>query len=127
MASKRDYYEVLGVGARPRSGTSSGRFAPLRVSPDKNDAPDASDRFKEMQEAFAVLSDEQKRAQYDRFGHDGPGMDFGNMGGFNVASMTPWAAISGRSSRNSLVEAAVDVVNDVEGMCSFDIRSASNR
>lgn len=87
MASKRDYYEVLGVEREATQQDLKRAFRSLarKYHPDKNDAPDASDRFKEIQEAFAVLSDEQKRAQYDRFGHDGPGMDFGNMGGFNVS------------------------------------------
>ena len=55
-----------------------------KYHPDRSTEEDAEDRFKEIQEAYAVLSDEQKRAQYDRFGHNGPqGSPFGG-GGFNI-------------------------------------------
>jgi molecular chaperone DnaJ len=70
---KRDYYEVLGV---PKDATkdqikSAYRKLALQFHPDRNKAPDAEERFKEISEAYAVLSDDAKRAQYDRFGHEG--------------------------------------------------------
>jgi molecular chaperone DnaJ len=71
MANRRDYYEVLGV-SRDADATalkSAYRKLALQHHPDRNpDAPDAAERFKEASEAYAVLSDPEKRARYDRFG-----------------------------------------------------------
>ncbi|MFQ6132956.1 MAG: molecular chaperone DnaJ [Armatimonadota bacterium] len=82
MPAKRDYYEVLGLSreASAREIKSAYRRLARRYHPDVNrEDPDAEERFKEIGEAYAVLSDPQKRAQYDRFGHAGPqgiGFDF---------------------------------------------------
>ena len=89
MADKRDYYEVLGVEKSATSGDLKNAFRRLarKYHPDRSTEEDAEDRFKEIQEAYAVLSDEQKRSHYDRFGHDGPqGSPFGGFGGggFNI-------------------------------------------
>ena len=89
MSDKRDYYEVLGVEKSASSGDLKTAFRRLarKYHPDRSTEPDAEERFKEIQEAYAVLSDEQKRAHYDRFGHDGPqGSPFGGFGGggFNI-------------------------------------------
>src|SRR5215217_7160236 len=74
--AKRDYYEVLGVGKTATDAEIKRAYRTLAVKyhPDKNpgDAP-AEEKFKECAEAYAVLSDSQKRAQYDRFGHGGMG------------------------------------------------------
>ncbi len=72
-AAKRDYYEVLGV---PRHATQEEikqafRRLARQYHPDVSDAPDAEERFKEINEAYAVLSDPERRARYDRFGHQG--------------------------------------------------------
>lgn len=78
MATKRDYYDVLGI-ARGSSDVEikrAFRNQARTYHPDVNKAPDAETRFKEINEAYEVLSDPQKRAAYDRFGHNGP------MGGF---------------------------------------------
>ena len=91
--AKRDYYEVLGV---PRDVEEAAlkkayRKIALENHPDRNpDDPDAEERFKEASEAYAVLSDVEKRRAYDRFGHEGVGMgggpagfgDFGDLGSF---------------------------------------------
>jgi molecular chaperone DnaJ len=72
--SLRDYYEVLGVGreAANEEIKSAYRKAALRHHPDKNPGDQAAEeRFKEAAEAYAVLSDPDKRARYDRFGHEG--------------------------------------------------------
>ena len=68
---KRDYYEILGVSKTASADEIKSAFRKLakQYHPDVNKAPDAADKFKEAQEAYAVLSDEQKRKQYDQFGH----------------------------------------------------------
>jgi len=72
-SEKRDYYEVLGVqkNADKDQIKNSYRKLALQYHPDRNKAPEAEERFKEISEAYAVLSDDAKRAQYDRFGHEG--------------------------------------------------------
>ena len=84
MADKRDYYEVLGVdkGADEAAIKKAYRQLAKKYHPDVNpDDKDAEEKFKEVNEAYQVLSDPQKRAQYDQFGHDGPQAGFGG-GGF---------------------------------------------
>ncbi|MEM2099361.1 MAG: molecular chaperone DnaJ [Candidatus Bathyarchaeia archaeon] len=73
MAEKRDYYEILGV---PRNATKEQikdayRKLALQYHPDRNKSPDAEEKFKEISEAYAVLSDDEKRQQYDLLGHAG--------------------------------------------------------
>ncbi|MEE8045502.1 MAG: molecular chaperone DnaJ [Dehalococcoidia bacterium] len=71
--SKRDYYEVLGVtrGATPEDLKKAFRKQALKYHPDRNKEADASDRFKEVNEAYQVLSDPKRKTQYDQFGHEG--------------------------------------------------------
>ena len=73
MASKRDYYEVLGVerGDSPDDIKKAFRKLAFQYHPDRNKEADAEERFKEVSEAYAVLSDVEKRQQYDNFGHAG--------------------------------------------------------
>lgn len=81
---KRDYYEVLGVdrNADERELKKAYRKLALEYHPDRNPDPAAEEKFKEASEAYGVLSDAQKRAQYDRFGHAGmDGMGGGGFGG----------------------------------------------
>jgi len=91
--SKRDYYEVLGVGRAATEAELKKAYRKLALEnhPDRNpDDPSAEERFKEISEAYAVLSDAEKRGRYDRFGHAGvggpggghPGADFGDLGNF---------------------------------------------
>jgi len=88
MTTKRDYYDVLGVEKAASESELKNAFRRLarKYHPDRSTEDDAEDRFKEIQEAYAVLSDQKKRAQYDRFGHDGgQGNPFGGFGGgFNI-------------------------------------------
>lgn len=85
MSEKRDYYEVLGVERDADERTIKRAFLRLArtLHPDVNSSPDAEQRFKEVNEAYSVLSDERKRANYDRFGTpDGPvgfGSDYVDM------------------------------------------------
>ena len=103
MAEKRDYYDVLGVdkGATDKEIKKAYRKLAMKYHPDVSDDEEATEKFKEISEAYAVLSDDDKRQRYDRFGH--AGMDgfsqedifrnanfddifqgFGGAGGFNV-------------------------------------------
>jgi molecular chaperone DnaJ len=85
MSSKRDYYEILGVAqdASDEDIKRSYRKAALKFHPDRNQGDkDAEVKFKEATEAYSVLSDKDKRATYDRFGHAGlqGGADFSGVG-----------------------------------------------
>ena len=73
MAGKRDYYEVLGVSktASKDEIKDAYRKLALQYHPDRNKAPEAEEKFKEISEAYAVLSDDEKRSQYDMLGHVG--------------------------------------------------------
>ncbi|MEM0120051.1 MAG: molecular chaperone DnaJ [Thermoprotei archaeon] len=70
---KRDYYEVLGVSrnATKEEIKAAYRKLALQYHPDRNKDPGAAEKFKEITEAYAVLSDDEKRAKYDRYGHAG--------------------------------------------------------
>jgi len=91
---KRDYYDVLGV---PRNAglediKKAYRKMALKFHPDKNPGdPHAEEKFKEAAEAYGVLSDEEKRAQYDRYGHSG----LGGMGGFDPSQFADFGDILG--------------------------------
>ena len=84
--AKRDYYEVLGVSKTATDDELKKAYRTLakKYHPDVCKEPDAEQKFKEIQEAYDVLSDPQKREQYNQFGHDGPNMGsgFGGFGGF---------------------------------------------
>jgi molecular chaperone DnaJ len=73
MAEKRDYYESLGVGRSASADDLKNAYRRLakQYHPDVNQDPGAEERFKEINEAYAVLSDDERRAAYDRFGHAG--------------------------------------------------------
>jgi molecular chaperone DnaJ len=94
---KRDYYETLGVSRNASTDEIKKVFRTLarKFHPDVNKEPGAESKFKEINEAYSILSDNQRRAQYDRFGHAGPqfagagagfeGFDFSDLfrGGFS--------------------------------------------
>ena len=81
--SKRDYYDVLGVSksATKEEIRKAYRKLSKQYHPDLNKEADAEVKFKEVTEAFEVLSDENKRASYDQYGHEGPSQGFGGFGG----------------------------------------------
>lgn len=87
MADKRDYYEVLGLskGASEDEIKKAFRKKAMKYHPDRNPGDkEAEEKFKEINEAYAVLSDPDKKDKYDRFGHAGvdPNSGFGGGGGF---------------------------------------------
>jgi molecular chaperone DnaJ len=87
MPTKRDYYEILGIGRQSGQDEirSSYRRLAKQYHPDVNKDPAAEERFKEVNEAYAVLSDDQKRAAYDRYGHAGvSGMGAPDFSGFGM-------------------------------------------
>ncbi len=93
---KRDYYEILGVSrtATEQELKSSYRKLAMQFHPDRNPGNrDAEEKFKEASEAYAILSDEGKRAQYDRFGH--AGVNGGPGGGFDASSFQDLSEIFG--------------------------------
>lgn len=84
MATKRDYYEILGVkkDASESELKSAYRKLALKWHPDKNKAKEAEAKFKEINEAYEVLSNKEKREKYDQFGHAAfdPSSGFGGFG-----------------------------------------------
>lgn len=89
--AKRDYYEVLGVPRTASADELKGAFRKKarEYHPDINKAENAEELFKEVNEAYAVLSDDNKRAAYDRYGHDG----LNQMGGMPNYSSTDYMDI----------------------------------
>ena len=80
--NKRDYYEVLGVAktASKEEIKKAYRTLSKKFHPDINKEANASEKFQEVKDAYEVLSDEAKRAQYDQFGHQDPNQGFGGAG-----------------------------------------------
>src|SRR5262245_46881213 len=126
--TKRDYYEVLGVGrdADDASIKSAYRKLALQHHPDRNPGDhQAEEKFKEAAEAYSILSDSQKRAAYDRFGHQGLSGASGN-GGFDASGFPDLGDIlndmfgggfegfGGRQQRRNRVQRGEDLRYDLE-------------
>jgi molecular chaperone DnaJ len=118
---KRDYYEILGIS---RSATEAEikrayRTMAVKFHPDKNpDDPHAEEKFKECAEAYAVLSDGQKRAAYDRFGHQAAaagGFDPGFTNFEDIFDLFGFGDMFGsRASRRSTIHRGADLRYDLE-------------
>ena len=90
MADKRDYYEVLGVDKSADEATIKKAYRQLakKYHPDMNPGDEsAAEKFKEASEAYAVLSDPEKRQKYDQFGHAAFDGGAGGAGGFDFSGM----------------------------------------
>ena len=105
--SKADYYEVLGVARNATEAELKGAYRRLAMKfhPDRNpDDASSEDKFKEAKEAYEILSDPQKRASYDQFGHAGVGGGgaggFGGFGGFGDVFDDIFGDIFGGRSRS---------------------------
>ena len=121
--SKRDYYEILGVTRTSTEVEIKRAYRTLAVQhhPDKNpDDPAAEDKFKEAAEAYSVLSDLQKRAAYDRFGHQGVGAGSGGFdpGFSNIEDIFEVFGFGdmfgGRGARRTTVQRGSDLRYDLE-------------
>jgi len=98
LSSKRDYYEILGVtkSATDQEMKTAYRKLALQHHPDRNPGDKQSeDRFKEAAEAYAVLTDAQKRAAYDRYGHAGLGGAAGANAGFDPSVFADFSDVLG--------------------------------
>lgn len=135
--NKRDYYEVLGVSKDASEAEIKSAFRKLakKYHPDVSKEPDAAEKFKEAQEAYAVLSDENKRRQYDQFGHaafsggaGGAGGSYGGFSGFDFGDInlddifdmfgggfsSGFGSFGGRSSRGSRKQKGPDRVIQID-------------
>ncbi len=112
LAAKRDYYEVLGVkrNAGADEIKKAYRKLALEFHPDRNKDRGAEDKFKELSEAYAVLSDSQKRETYDQYGHAGMGSRFSQEDIFRGADFAtifremgfPFAGFGGQAGAEDL-------------------------
>ena len=142
MPGKRDYYEVLGVQKNASAEDLKSAFRTLarKYHPDVNKESDAESKFKEVNEAYAVLSDSEKRAAYDRWGHAGvdrmggvpdwQSMDFsdilegifsgfGGFGGFGGSRSRPNAPRRGADLSSSVTLNFEEVVTGVDKEVEF--------
>ncbi len=120
MATTNDYYDILGLkkGATKADIKSAYRKMALKYHPDKNKASDAESKFKEINEAYSVLSDDQKKSAYDQFGHAGVngGAGGGNpfAGGFgSQQGPFTWSYNSSSGGANPFAEAGFDDAFDI--------------
>ena len=91
MTEKRDYYDVLGISRNASEDEITKAFRSLarKYHPDKNpDDSEAEKKFKEVQEAYAILSNKEERRKYDTFGHSGPGSSPFGPGGFQGVNIS---------------------------------------
>ena len=121
--AERDYYELLGVGREASDAEIKRAFRRLarELHPDVSDAPDAADRFKEVAEAYEVLSNPETRGLYDRFGHAGlrrggfspTDFDLGNLSDIFAAffgeGLFGQGGVGQRAARGADVAAAVEI------------------
>src|SRR6266496_2958032 len=107
--NKRDYYEILGVSKSASADEIKKAFRKLAVKyhPDKDGGDEA--KFKEVNEAYEVLKDQQKRQRYDQFGHAGVGGDAGGAGG------NPFEGFNGYGGQNAHFDFGDGGLGDIFG------------
>jgi len=115
----RDYYQILGIDrkAEPAAIKKAYRKLAKKLHPDVNKAPEASSQFNELQEAFDVVGDPEKRSQYDQFGHAGVEQSaggFGGGGGFGDAFSDSFGDIFGGGGGRSRVRKGADLQYNLE-------------
>lgn len=126
MAEKRDYYEVLGVSksATPEEIKKAYRKMAIKYHPDKNPGDKAAEeKFKEAAEAYDVLSDSEKRAKYDQFGHSMGPQGFGGFGG----SGGGYGGFGGGMSMEDIFAHFGDIFGDVGGSFGGSSRRQSRK
>ena len=128
---KRDYYEVLGVSSSASDEEIRKAFRKLALEyhPDRNKDPDAVDRFKEVNEAYQVLTNSEKRSRYDRLGHAGvdtsgtTGFEgFENFGGFGDIFD---AFFGGTGSTRSRTRTSQPMASDLHYSLTIDFEEAA--
>ena len=128
-ANKRDYYEILGVARTATDDEIKKAFRRLakQYHPDANKEQGAEARFIEINEAYEVLSDQQKRAAYDRYGHAGVGngagagfSDFGGVSSINDLFLTFFAGTAGSQRRTGTQRGA-----DLRSVSAFNLFTCS--
>lgn len=118
MESKRDYYDILKIERNANNDDIKRSFRRLarQYHPDVNREANAETKFKEINEAYKVLSDEQKRAAYDRYGHaaeDGFGTDYSGSGGIGDFFEEIFSGFGGRTSRRGGPRRGADLRYDL--------------
>lgn len=137
MPTTRDYYDILGVAKKAtlKEIKSAYRKLALQYHPDRNKAPDAEAKFKEINEAYQVLSDDKKRSTYDQFGHSaftqggfnnagggsssGAGNPFAGFGGFQSGPFT-WSYTT-RTGQNAGGQQGANPFGNFDFSDPFDI------
>ena len=127
MADKRDYYEVLGLqkGASDDEIKKAYRKLSKKYHPDINKEPDAEAKFKEISEAYEILSDPQKRAAYDQYGHAGTDPNYGGgygggFGGFNGGGFSGGGGMTSLNhSLAAVAERQIQMLRDKELICNM--------
>ncbi|MBN1366867.1 MAG: molecular chaperone DnaJ [Dehalococcoidales bacterium] len=134
MTTKRDYYEVLGIDRNATDEDIKKAFRKLAFQhhPDRNNDAGATDKFKEINQAYEVLSSPDKRATYDRFGHvgddGGMGQGFGGFGGFGdifdafFGGMNTTAGRQGPRQGGSLQTSVILTLEEVAFGCDKEIK-----